>query len=109
VVLTHQHIDNLGLASVVAARSGAEVRRSTRLPHRRAPPNRPRPGPGALGHIAVTQASPTLSEVLGHIDLLVDQGRVREVEQGGVVFEALPGTSLGTVRDSSTRGAWPSR
>jgi glyoxylase-like metal-dependent hydrolase (beta-lactamase superfamily II) len=43
------------------------------------------------GNIAVTQAYLTLSEVLGHIDLLVEEGRVREVEQGGVVlFEALP-------------------
>jgi hypothetical protein len=34
----------------------------------------------------------TLSEVLGHIDLLVEEGRVREVEHGGVaLFEALPG------------------
>jgi hypothetical protein len=33
----------------------------------------------------------TLSEVLGHIDLLMEEGRVREVERGGVVlFEALP-------------------
>jgi hypothetical protein len=30
-----------------------------------------------------------LSEVLGHTDLLVNDGRVREVEEGGVVrFEA---------------------
>ena len=30
-----------------------------------------------------------LSEVLGHIDILVNEGRVREVERGGVsVFEA---------------------
>jgi glyoxylase-like metal-dependent hydrolase (beta-lactamase superfamily II) len=41
------------------------------------------------GNIAVTQAYLTLSEVLGHIDLLVEQRRVREVEHGGVVvFEA---------------------
>jgi glyoxylase-like metal-dependent hydrolase (beta-lactamase superfamily II) len=41
------------------------------------------------GNIAVTQAFLTLSEVLGHIDLLLADGRVRELERGGVsVFEA---------------------
>jgi len=41
------------------------------------------------GNIAVTQAYLTLSEVLGHIDLLLNAGRVREVERNGVaVFEA---------------------
>jgi glyoxylase-like metal-dependent hydrolase (beta-lactamase superfamily II) len=37
------------------------------------------------GNIAVTQAYLTLSEVLGHIDLLLNDGRVREVEVDGVV------------------------
>jgi glyoxylase-like metal-dependent hydrolase (beta-lactamase superfamily II) len=37
------------------------------------------------GNIAVTQAYLTLSEVLGHTDLLVNEGRVREVEDEGVV------------------------
>jgi glyoxylase-like metal-dependent hydrolase (beta-lactamase superfamily II) len=37
------------------------------------------------GNIAVTQAYLTLSEVLGHTDLLVNEGRVREVEDNGVV------------------------
>lgn len=42
------------------------------------------------GNIAVTQAFLTLSEVIGHTDLLLNEGRVREVEDGGVVrFEAL--------------------
>jgi glyoxylase-like metal-dependent hydrolase (beta-lactamase superfamily II) len=42
------------------------------------------------GNIAVTQAYLTLSEVLGHTDLLMNAGRVREVEEGGVVrFEAV--------------------
>ena len=42
-----------------------------------------------FGDIAVTQAYLTLSEVLGHVDLLLNEGRVREVEQDGVVhFEA---------------------
>jgi glyoxylase-like metal-dependent hydrolase (beta-lactamase superfamily II) len=41
------------------------------------------------GNIAVTQAYLTLSEVLGHLDLLLNAGRVREVERDGVsVFEA---------------------
>jgi glyoxylase-like metal-dependent hydrolase (beta-lactamase superfamily II) len=41
------------------------------------------------GNIAVRQAFLTLSEVVGHVDLLVNEGRVREVEQGSVVrYEA---------------------
>jgi glyoxylase-like metal-dependent hydrolase (beta-lactamase superfamily II) len=41
------------------------------------------------GNIAVTQAYLTLSEVLGHTDLLLNAGRVRERERDGVVaFEA---------------------
>jgi glyoxylase-like metal-dependent hydrolase (beta-lactamase superfamily II) len=42
------------------------------------------------GNVAVTQAYLTLCEVLGHVDLLLAAGRVREVEAGGVVrFEAV--------------------
>ncbi len=37
------------------------------------------------GDIALTQAYLTLSEVLGHTDLLLNEGRVEEVEQDGVV------------------------
>jgi glyoxylase-like metal-dependent hydrolase (beta-lactamase superfamily II) len=37
------------------------------------------------GNVAVTQAYLTLSEVLGHVDLLIDRGEVREVEVGGVI------------------------
>jgi glyoxylase-like metal-dependent hydrolase (beta-lactamase superfamily II) len=37
------------------------------------------------GNVAVTQAYLTLSEVIGHADLLVNEGRVREVEVGDVV------------------------
>ena len=37
------------------------------------------------GNVAVTQAYLTLSEVLGHMDLLVDDGRVVEVEDEGVI------------------------
>jgi glyoxylase-like metal-dependent hydrolase (beta-lactamase superfamily II) len=41
------------------------------------------------GNVAVTQAYLTLCEVLGHVDLLLEDGSVREVEaSGGVRFEA---------------------
>jgi glyoxylase-like metal-dependent hydrolase (beta-lactamase superfamily II) len=41
------------------------------------------------GNVAVTQAFLTLSEVVGHVDLLMNDGRVREVADGDVVrFEA---------------------
>jgi glyoxylase-like metal-dependent hydrolase (beta-lactamase superfamily II) len=41
------------------------------------------------GNIAVTQAYLTLSEVLGHVDLLLNNGRVQEEERDGVsVFVA---------------------
>lgn len=42
------------------------------------------------GNLAVTQAYLTISEVLGHVDLLVRDGRARELEQDdGVRFEAV--------------------
>ena len=42
-----------------------------------------------FGDIAVTQAYLTLSEVLGHVDLLLNEARVRQEERDGVlVFEA---------------------
>ena len=42
------------------------------------------------GNIAVTQAYLTLSEVLGHVDLLANDGRVQEEEREGVtIFNAL--------------------
>jgi glyoxylase-like metal-dependent hydrolase (beta-lactamase superfamily II) len=51
------------------------------------------------GDVAVTQAFLTLSEVIGHVDLLVNAGYVREVEDGEVVrYEAssdLPADQLG--------------
>src|SRR4051794_12097752 len=37
------------------------------------------------GNIAVTQAFLTLSEVLGHTDILMNEGRVHEVEEDGVL------------------------
>ncbi len=42
------------------------------------------------GNVAVTQAYLTISEVLGHVDLLVRDGHARELEQGDVVrFQAV--------------------
>jgi glyoxylase-like metal-dependent hydrolase (beta-lactamase superfamily II) len=41
------------------------------------------------GNVAVTQAFLTLSEVVGHVDLLIEAGSVREVLDGDVIrFEA---------------------
>jgi glyoxylase-like metal-dependent hydrolase (beta-lactamase superfamily II) len=41
------------------------------------------------GNVAVTQAYLTLSEVIGHADLLVNEGRAQEAEEGDVVrYEA---------------------
>jgi glyoxylase-like metal-dependent hydrolase (beta-lactamase superfamily II) len=37
------------------------------------------------GNVAVTQAYLTLSEVLGHVDLLLERGELTEVERAGVV------------------------
>jgi glyoxylase-like metal-dependent hydrolase (beta-lactamase superfamily II) len=37
------------------------------------------------GNVAVTQAFLTLSEVVGHLDLLIDEGRAREIDEDGVV------------------------
>jgi glyoxylase-like metal-dependent hydrolase (beta-lactamase superfamily II) len=43
------------------------------------------------GDIAVTQAYLTLSEVLGHLDLLTNAGRAREVmSEGRSLFEPVP-------------------
>ncbi len=42
------------------------------------------------GNVAVTQAFLTLSEVIGHLDLLINDGLVREVDDGEVVrYEAI--------------------
>ncbi len=43
------------------------------------------------GDVAVTQAFLTLSEVIGHADLLVNEGRVREVDDGEVIRYATTG------------------
>ena len=37
------------------------------------------------GNVAVTQAFLTLSEVIGHTDILVNEGRVREADDGSVI------------------------
>ncbi len=37
------------------------------------------------GNVAVTQAFLTLSEVIGHADLLINEGRVRELDDAGVI------------------------
>ena len=42
------------------------------------------------GNVAVTQAFLTLSEVLGHIDLLLERGEVVEIEHDGVVQFTTP-------------------
>lgn len=42
------------------------------------------------GNVAVTQAFLTLSEVIGHTDILQEQGRVRETEADGLlIYEAI--------------------
>jgi glyoxylase-like metal-dependent hydrolase (beta-lactamase superfamily II) len=42
------------------------------------------------GDVAVTQAFLTLSEVIGHMDLLINDGRAREVAEDGVIrYEAV--------------------
>jgi glyoxylase-like metal-dependent hydrolase (beta-lactamase superfamily II) len=52
------------------------------------------------GDVAVTQAFLTLSEVIGHVDLLVNAGRVREVDDGDVLrYEAASDASEGELGD----------
>jgi hypothetical protein len=42
------------------------------------------------GNVAVTQAFLTLSEVIGHADILVNENRVREADDGSVIrYEAV--------------------
>jgi len=43
-----------------------------------------------FGDVAVTQAFLTLSEVIGHVDLLINERRAREATENGVIrFEAV--------------------
>jgi glyoxylase-like metal-dependent hydrolase (beta-lactamase superfamily II) len=52
------------------------------------------------GDVAVTQAFLTLSEVIGHVDLLVNAGFVREVEDGEVIrYEATSDASADELGD----------
>jgi glyoxylase-like metal-dependent hydrolase (beta-lactamase superfamily II) len=52
------------------------------------------------GDVAVTQAFLTLSEVIGHVDLLINAGYVREVEDGKVVrYQATSDTSAEELGD----------
>jgi glyoxylase-like metal-dependent hydrolase (beta-lactamase superfamily II) len=52
------------------------------------------------GDVAVTQAFLTLSEVIGHVDLLVNAERVREVDDGEVLrYEATSDASEGELGD----------
>jgi glyoxylase-like metal-dependent hydrolase (beta-lactamase superfamily II) len=52
------------------------------------------------GDVAVTQAFLTLSEVIGHVDLLVNAGHVREMEAGEVVrYEATSDRSADELGD----------
>ena len=60
------------------------------------------------GDIAVTQAYLTLSEVLGHLDLLVNDGRVREVQRAGLsLFEAAVPARNAAARASRRRPGNP--
>ena len=64
----------------------------------------PRTGHGLAqaiwGDVAVTQAFLTLSEVIGHVDLLVNAGHVREVDDGEVIrYEATSGKSADELGD----------
>jgi glyoxylase-like metal-dependent hydrolase (beta-lactamase superfamily II) len=52
------------------------------------------------GDVAVTQAFLTLSEVIGHVDLLVNAGHVRELEDGQVLrYEATSDTTADRLGD----------
>jgi len=52
------------------------------------------------GDVAVTQAFLTLSEVIGHVDLLANAGHVRELEDGEVVrYEATSDTQADELGD----------
>ena len=57
------------------------------------------------GNVAVTQAFLTLSEVLGHVDLLIERGEVVEDEDDGVVqFTPRSGRSRGHPRRAARLG-----
>lgn len=57
------------------------------------------------GNVAVTQAYLTLSEVLGHLDLLLAAGRAVEQERdGSAVFEAVRGSGAGHGVSAASQG-----
>jgi glyoxylase-like metal-dependent hydrolase (beta-lactamase superfamily II) len=77
--------------ALIDSRFAGHERRKEKI--RRLIAERPRTGyelaQALWGNVAVTQAYLTLSEVIGHADLLVNEGRVREVDDDGVVrYEA---------------------
>jgi glyoxylase-like metal-dependent hydrolase (beta-lactamase superfamily II) len=52
------------------------------------------------GNVAVTQAFLTLSEVIGHVDLLVNAGHVREVDDADIVrYETTSGVAVEKLGD----------
>jgi hypothetical protein len=70
-----------------AGRPARPLGAQDRRPDRRATAKRVRARAALWGNVAVTQAYLTLSEVLGHVDFLLDRGEVREVEVGVVRYE----------------------
>jgi glyoxylase-like metal-dependent hydrolase (beta-lactamase superfamily II) len=79
-------------AALIDARLAAHERRKEKIFGLIA--ERPRSGyelaQAIWGNVAVTQAFLTLSEVIGHADLLVNEGRVREDDDGAVIrYEAV--------------------
>jgi glyoxylase-like metal-dependent hydrolase (beta-lactamase superfamily II) len=78
-------------AELIDSRFAAHERRKEKI--YRLIAERPRTGyelaQALWGNVAVTQAFLTLSEVIGHADLLVNESRVREAEEGAVIhYEA---------------------
>jgi glyoxylase-like metal-dependent hydrolase (beta-lactamase superfamily II) len=78
--------------ALIDARFAATERRKEKI--YRLIAERPRSGyelaQAIWGNVAVTQAYLTLSEVIGHTDILVNEGRVREADEGSVIrFEAV--------------------
>jgi glyoxylase-like metal-dependent hydrolase (beta-lactamase superfamily II) len=78
-------------AGLIDSRMAAEERRLNKI--ERIIAERPRTAHAIAeeiwGNVAVTQAYLTLSEVIGHTDILQDQGRVVERDQDGLlIFEA---------------------
>lgn len=81
-------------ARLVADREGLHERRASKIEALLAegPSTAHQLAERMWGNVAVTQAYLTLSEVLGHLDLLVERGRVKasDGEKGPVEFELAP-------------------